>query len=158
MPPELFSKSLESALSAAALLAEVYDGGATALTADQIAARQQLPRPFVAKLLTALSQAGIVAAKRGRGGGFALARPPEQVALLDVAAAIGHRTKIQCCPFGPEYGQGRPRGHCPLHDSVCELRGRIDGFLDESTLAGFVAARGAGGAPLRADRRRSSRR
>lgn len=158
MPPALFSKSLEAALSAAALLAEVYDGGQTALTADQIAARQQLPRPFVSKLLTALSQSGIVGAKRGRGGGFTLARPPAQVTLLDLAVAIGHRTKIQCCPFGPDFGEGRPRGHCPLHAKVCELRERIDGFLGASTLAGFAASPRAPSAAVKAGRRRSSRR
>lgn len=138
--PLMFSKSLESALAAAASLAEHYDGGQTTLTAGQIAEDRGLNRPFVAKLLTALTQAELVTSKPGRNGGFCLSRPPDQVTLLQVADAVGFRTRIHCCPFGPDYGEESGR-HCPMHEKIAALRSQAEALLAESTLAGFDGRR-----------------
>ena len=133
----MFSKSLEAALGAMACLAESYDGGTTTLTAEHIAADRQLLRPFLAKLLTSLSQAGLVSSKPGRNGGFTLASPPSEISLEHIAEAIGYRTRIQCCPFGPDYSgeDGKP---CAMHDEVCKIRDQVEAFLSSSTLAGFA--------------------
>ena len=136
----MISKSLESALSAMSHLAEVYAEG-RALTAEQIASGRRLNRPFVAKLLTALRQAGLVTSKPGRNGGFSLARPPGEIHLLDIAIAIGYRARVQCCPFGPQYGDfndGVPHKPCPLHQEVGSLKDHIASFLENNTLAGFA--------------------
>lgn len=137
MPP-MFSKALESALAAMSYLAETYDGGATTQTAVQIAAARALHRPVLAKLLTSLAQSGLVTGKPGRNGGFTLARPPGEIALIHIADAVGHRARIRCCPFGPEYGEdkGTP---CALHDQVAGLRDQERAFLEKSTLGAFTA-------------------
>jgi Rrf2 family transcriptional regulator, iron-sulfur cluster assembly transcription factor len=134
---QMFSKSLEAALGAMACLAESYDGGITTLTAGQIATDRELLRPFLAKLLTSLSQAGLVTSKPGRNGGFTLACPPAEISLERIAEAIGYRTRIKCCPFGPEYDgeNGKP---CAMHDEVCKIRDQVNTFLASSTLEGFT--------------------
>ena len=130
----MFSKTLECALSAMALLARAH-GQKMALTADQIAERQELNRPFLAKLLTQLVQGGLVASKPGRNGGFLLARDPAEISLYDVASSVGHRVRIECCPFGPEYGD--EGNNCPMHEHLCQLRDQANDFLKKTTLAGF---------------------
>ena len=132
----MFSKSLEAALGAMACLAQSYDGGITTLTAEHIARDRQLLKPFLAKLLTALSQGGLVVSKPGRNGGFTLARAPAEISLEQIAVAVGFRSRIQCCPFGPEYNgeEGKP---CAMHDEVCKIRDQVNTFLASSTLAGF---------------------
>ena len=132
----MFSKSLESALSAMTCLARVYDGGQTTLTATQIAETQQLGRPIVAKLLTALSRARLVVGKPGPHGGFYLARAPGKIRLLDVADGVGYRTRIKCCPFGPQWGE--EGNHCPMHHRIIQLREQVDDLLQTSTLEAFV--------------------
>ena len=133
----MFSKSLEAALGAMACLAQSYDGGITTLTAEQIATDRLLLKPFLAKLLTALSQGGLVISKPGRNGGFTLSREPAEISLEQIADAVGFRTKIHCCPFGPEFNgeEGRP---CAMHDEVCKIRDQVDTFLASSTLEGFA--------------------
>ena len=133
----MFSKSLEAALGAMACLAEIYDGGTTTLTAEQIATDRDLLRPFLAKLLTSLSQAGLVTSKPGRNGGFTLACSPADISLERIADAIGYRTRIQCCPFGPEYNgeEGKP---CAMHDEVIKIKDQVEAFLASSTLEGFA--------------------
>ncbi len=132
----MFTKSLESAFSAMACLARSYDGGLTTLTAEQIAADRQLLKPFLAKLLTALSQGGLVTGKPGRNGGFTLARPPSAIHLVEIADAIGYRSRIECCPFGPEFDgeHGKP---CAMHHDICKIRDQIEALLESSTLASF---------------------
>ena len=44
--------------------------------------------PFLQQVLGRLRAAGIVRARRGSGGGFWLARPPEAVTIGDVVRAI----------------------------------------------------------------------
>lgn len=135
----MFNKSLESALSVMACLARVYDDGQTSLTATQIADRQQLNRPIVAKLMTTLARALLVVGKPGPNGGFYLARPPGRIRLLDVADGVGYRANTKCCPFGPHWGG--EDSHCPLHHKICDIQKQVDNLLEASTLKDFVEAK-----------------
>ena len=47
---------------------------------QEIADRQNIPSPFLAKIISQLSLAGLVTTYRGAGGGVSLARPPEKSA------------------------------------------------------------------------------
>jgi len=55
---------------------------------SQIAQEQQIPPSFLAKIVSQLSVAGLLQTSRGARGGVSLARPPEQIALLEVVEAI----------------------------------------------------------------------
>ena len=46
-----------------------------------IAERTGLPQAYLEQILLALKGAGLVRSKRGVGGGYVLARPPEQILL-----------------------------------------------------------------------------
>ncbi len=54
-----------------------------------IAKRQDLPAPYLEKLLIELRRAGIVQSMRGAQGGYCLARPPEQISLGQILEAVG---------------------------------------------------------------------
>jgi len=54
-----------------------------------IAQRQDLPAPYLEKLLMAMRRAGLVIALRGVQGGYKLARPPQEISLGQILAAIG---------------------------------------------------------------------
>ncbi|MBD2091311.1 Rrf2 family transcriptional regulator [Microcoleus sp. FACHB-1515] len=54
-----------------------------------IAARQNLPAPYLEKLLIDLRRAGIVISIRGAQGGYQLARSPSQISLGQILAAVG---------------------------------------------------------------------
>ena len=80
----MYNKKTETAIAAASRLAEVYDGGKTRLSVVEIATSRGLQRPFLAKVLTNLSQAGIVSGIPGPGGGFALAKHPSEIVIFDI--------------------------------------------------------------------------
>ncbi|NNF42167.1 MAG: Rrf2 family transcriptional regulator [Phycisphaerales bacterium] len=108
-------------------LAEVYDGGTTLLSAAEIAESRGLQKPFVAKLLSTLSTAGLVNGTRGPGGGFTLARDPRKITLQDVFVLFEREDESLACPFGGGVcGVGDP---CPLHDKLVNVKKTMDELL-----------------------------
>lgn len=62
-----------------------------------IAARNSIPREFLAKILKGLGDAGLVSALRGPGGGVSLARPPSDISFLDVIEAVEGPVVLNLC-------------------------------------------------------------
>ncbi|MEO3872063.1 Rrf2 family transcriptional regulator [Nonomuraea sp. B12E4] len=63
----------------------------------RLAAWFDLPQEYLKKRLQALTRAGILASTPGAGGGFSLARPPDQITIMDVVTAVeGPAEAFQC--------------------------------------------------------------
>lgn len=136
----MYAKATETAIAAVSRLAEVYDGGQTKLSAAEIAQDRSLQRPFVGKVLSALSMAGIVTSSRGPGGGFSLARPPAEILLHDVADLFERVERDLRCPFGGGIcGQGEK---CPLHDRLADVRRAMGTLMHETSFDVFVRRSG----------------
>ncbi len=56
--------------------------------ARDLALQTQIPEPTASKVLKKLARAGVVISQRGARGGYALARPPQQVGVNEVIEAI----------------------------------------------------------------------
>jgi Rrf2 family transcriptional regulator, iron-sulfur cluster assembly transcription factor len=54
-----------------------------------IAQRQSIPAPYLEKLLIAMRRAGLVDSLRGVQGGYQLAKPPSQILVGEILAAVG---------------------------------------------------------------------
>jgi Rrf2 family protein len=55
---------------------------------EQLAKAEAVPASFLAQILGELRNGGLVISKRGIQGGYALARPPEQISLYDIMKVI----------------------------------------------------------------------
>lgn len=62
--------------------------GSRPLRAADLAAACDLPEKFLEQLLATLRQAGILRSQRGVGGGFSFVRPPDQISVFDIVAAL----------------------------------------------------------------------
>ncbi len=130
----MYGKQTETAIAAMSRLAEVYDGE-TRLSASEIAESRGLQRPFVGKILTTLSQAGLVKGSPGPGGGYALARDPKDIPIYDVFRLFEREDNSTQCPFGGGVcGVGES---CALHDKLVELQQALDGLLHHTTFEEF---------------------
>lgn len=135
-----YGKTTQSAISAMSRLAEVHDDGKTLLSSGDIAKARGLPKPLVAKLLTILSQAGLVTGSPGPGGGYTLARPPREISLYDVATLFERHDEKWMCPMGPQCrGEGDP---CPLHAPLTAMDARTVGFLRKTNFNVFKRREG----------------
>lgn len=119
----MLSQTTEYALRAMACLAYAPDE----LTPTPRLAEQTLVPPnYLAKVLQSLAQADLITGRRGVGGGYRLARPAEDISLLDVVNAIDPVSPIERCPLGLEsHGENL----CALHRCVDKAaRQFIDSF------------------------------
>lgn len=89
------------------------------LSISEIAAKEGLSQPYVAKLLAALRQAGFVDSARGRAGGYRLARPADQIGLGGLLDALGEPLFEE--PGYCEKHSGNESGGC-VHLGQCSLR------------------------------------
>ena len=56
--------------------------------AEQIAQAQDIPVNFLENILRDLRRAGIVESRRGQAGGYALARPADEITIADVIRGV----------------------------------------------------------------------
>ncbi|MGK7912110.1 MAG: Rrf2 family transcriptional regulator [Synechococcus sp.] len=75
--------------SVKALLDLALIDGQQPMSVRAIAKRQNIPAPYLEKLLGELRLAGLVISQRGAHGGFRLARPARAITLGQVLAAVG---------------------------------------------------------------------
>jgi FeS assembly SUF system regulator len=66
-------------------------------TATGLATALHIATPTVSKLLKQFARAGLVSSHRGSHGGYALARPPEQISAVQIIDAIEGPVAITQC-------------------------------------------------------------
>ena len=131
-----YGKSTQNAIAAVSRLAEVYREGLRLTSAD-ISKDRHISQTIAAKLLTQLSQSGLISGSRGPGGGYALSHPPDKISLYDITLIFERSDNNVVCPFGPNHcGAGKP---CPLHAKLTELNADFEGFLKATTFDIFVS-------------------
>lgn len=77
------SVKLDYAFRALACLARRYEGGEVCRI-DELAEIEEIPANYLVQILSELRNGGIVHSKRGKQGGYLLARPPEEISMRDV--------------------------------------------------------------------------
>ena len=125
------TRQADYAVRAVLYLAQL-EPGRRAATA-QIAQDQHIPATFLAKIVSQLSGAGILRATRGAHGGVALARPAENINLLDILEAIDGPIVLNDCVLDPQT--------CQLHETCavrliwCEAQADLVARLRQTTFA-----------------------
>lgn len=129
----MISQTAEYALRAVVYLAS--QRGA-ALTTQQIAAATKVPAGYLSKVLQALGRAGLVTSQRGLHGGFTLARPPEELTVLEVINSVDPVKRIEKCPLDLAAHGNRL---CPLHRRLDDAIGMVEQALGQSTISELLA-------------------
>ncbi len=101
------------------------------VTAQQIAAQRVIPRALVRRVVSRLSAAGLVITTRGSEGGIALARPPDQISLLEVVEALEGPLALNACTVEPEICPLIPV--CTVHDAWIHARQLLRNTLAQVT-------------------------
>lgn len=115
---------------------------------------QGVPAEYLAKLFTKLSRAGLVVATEGARGGFALARPADEISFLDVVLAIDGDKRLfecreirdRCAVFESETPAWAITGVCSIHAIMLEAEKRMRDELARHSL-GQLATQVAAKAP-----------
>jgi Rrf2 family protein len=65
------------------------------LTSKAISDKVEIRSEYLAKVLGTLSRAGLVSSRRGRGGGFTLAKSPEETTVLEIVKATEPMSRFE---------------------------------------------------------------
>ncbi|NTY85944.1 Rrf2 family transcriptional regulator [Serratia fonticola] len=87
------------------------------MSVREIAELQGVPYDYLAKIFTKFSKAKLVESSEGKGGGFRLAKPADQITVLDIVAAIDGEKAIFDCK---EIRQRLAVFDAPTPDWACE--------------------------------------
>lgn len=101
---------------------------------NDIAAEFGISRNHLTKVIRDLADAGFVHTQRGVGGGFRLARPPEEITLGQVVRSLEQRQALVEC-FRDDGGCCALTARCRLKGKLAEAREAFMRTLDETTLA-----------------------
>ncbi len=99
------------------------------LSGRLIAEKMQIPPRFLPQVMGDLTHAGLVAAHPGRSGGYALARPADEVTILAIVDAVERESRRQTCVL-----RGGPCGP----DNACEVH--VVFFSGEDSLRALLGA------------------
>jgi Rrf2 family protein len=103
----------------------------------EIAECARVPKPYLAKIIHALARRGLVTARRGVGGGVALARRPEAITLLQIVEAVEGKDWLGDCLLGLD--ECTDLSTCPTHAFWQRIRREITVELSQTTLAAVIA-------------------
>ena len=107
-----------------------------------LAELQGVPLEYLAKIFTKLAKAKVVVATEGVRGGFGLARPADEITLLDVVNAIDGRKNIfecreirgRCALFEGDPPDWAIEGTCSIHAAMMTAQKRMEEALAQQTI------------------------
>ncbi len=104
---------------------------------QDIASRQNIPVKFLQQILVALKMTGFVQSRKGPGGGYSLAVPPQEITLGAVLRAMdGPIAPISCVSVTKFSECGCPNPEvCALRVAFKDVRNVMSEVLDQTTFA-----------------------
>ncbi|HVN74767.1 MAG TPA: Rrf2 family transcriptional regulator [Thermoanaerobaculaceae bacterium] len=109
---------------------------------SELAAAEGIAVPFAAKVLLRLRRAGLVAATRGRHGGYVLTADPQRITVLRVLEALGKPLfdSTFCRDHGsPDASACTRLTDCSLRPVWAHLDALLKRFFENATLADLAA-------------------
>jgi Rrf2 family protein len=132
----MLTKKGKYGLKAAVHLAGLRPGE-SALVAD-IAEANMIPKKFLDAILGELRNSGILHSKKGKGGGYMLARPASKIMVGDIVRTLdGSLAPIACASrnFYRPCDDCTDQTACGVRLMMLEVREAIANVLDRRTLA-----------------------
>ncbi len=126
----IFSKKCEYGLQAVLYLAAIET--TEVIPAEAISKKLEIPKEFISKILQSLTESGIIYSKKGKSGGFALAKNPAEIKLIDIVTAIDGLEVFTKCVLG--FPKCSPDHPCPVHDRWGKLRTEAYEMLSSESL------------------------
>lgn len=137
----LYSAGVEYGIHCLAFLVDELGDSREASVRD-LADLQGVPQEYLAKVFTKLAKAKLVVATEGVRGGFKLARPADEITVLDIVTAIDGRKMIfecrdirdRCALFDGAPPSWAQEGTCSIHAVMLTAQKRMEEALAQQTI------------------------
>ncbi len=131
----IYSDTVRYALMALSYLAS---NRGRLVKADEIAQNQNIPKPFLSKILHELSRRDVLSSVKGPKGGFALKADPSKLTMWDVVVLLGEEGKFNTCVLMPDRCEEYETNPCAIHHRWEKLKKKIVEFLKETTIEDLI--------------------
>ena len=121
-------------------LARVEDDAAR--NARHLAAETDLPVPVVSKVLKSLAREGLLASQRGSKGGYALARPPEDISVPEMISALEGPISLTACAAHPSTCS--QESSCDVREPWQQINAAVHEALSRISLADLATPQAPG--------------
>ena len=111
---------------------------------SHIAAAQNIPPKFLTVMLSQMTRAGLIASRRGREGGYWLARPPQEISYGEIVRLTRGSLGLLPCASRLAYEKCEnciSEEKCRLHRVMLMVRDETARILDGLSLADAVPER-----------------
>jgi Rrf2 family protein len=135
----MLSKKAKYALNALVYLAHNQDKGPVLIS--EISEKQHIPKKFLESILLDLRNAGILNSKKGRGGGYYLLKPPEEVNMADVIRMFDGALALLPCVTYKYYErceECKDEETCGIRRVIQEVRDQTVNILKNNSLADVI--------------------
>lgn len=134
----MLSKKAQYAFRALTYLVEKYDEGPVLIA--EISRKKKIPLKFLENILLELRKDGFLASKKGKGGGYFLAKAPASIAVAEVIRRVDGPIAMLPCVSLYFYQRCKncDERHCGLHDIMEQVRDQTLQVLDNKTLQDLV--------------------
>lgn len=122
----MLSKKAQYSILALVKLSKEYKNGPVLIS--KISQSERIPKKFLETILFDLKQLGILASKKGKGGGYFLIKNPEEINLADIIRHIDGAIALIPCVTYKFY---QPCQHCK-DEITCGIRSIIKDIRDET--------------------------
>lgn len=118
----------------------------TQVTAGELAERADAPRKFLEAILLSLSREGLVISRRGKFGGYVLARAAEAISFAEIIRLVDGPLALTPCVSRTAFRRCedcRDLARCALREALLRARDATAAVLEGYSLADAVAGAGA---------------
>ena len=127
------TSSIEYASRLMTTLARAH--GQAPLSAERLAASDNVPADYVSQILGKLRRAGLVVSHRGSAGGYALSRAPREITLGQVVRAVdGDVFEDVCGKYDGGSKDCHHQGGCAISPVWQKLGALVTGYFESVTL------------------------
>ncbi|WP_127845460.1 RrF2 family transcriptional regulator [Psychroflexus aestuariivivens] len=135
----MISKKTKYAINALVHLAKKENEGPIVIS--EIAEAENIPRKFLEAILLNLKKAGVLASKKGKGGGYYLLQSPEEINLADVMRLFDGPIAFLPCVTYKYYErceECKDEETCGIRDVFFEVRNKTVELLKAASLSEII--------------------
>jgi len=135
----MISKKTKYAINALVYLAKRKDEGPVLIS--EISDSEHIPQKFLEAILLELKKSGILASKKGKGGGYYLLKSPVEVNLADIMRLIDGPIALLPCvthKFYQRCDECKDEETCGIRDIFLEVRNKTVELLKDATLQSII--------------------
>jgi Rrf2 family protein len=120
----------------------------------KVAQTEQIPKKFLDIILLELKTHGLLASKKGKGGGYQLARPADEIFVGEVVRILDGPIAPLACVSKTAYRKCDDcldEGACVVRGVMQKVRDAVSAILDHTSIADLLADAQAAGFVLKYD-------